>query len=119
MPNQNVVLDHVFRALADSTRRAVLKRLSSGPLSVKELAKPFNMALPSFVQHLQVLEESGLVRSTKSGRVRTCRLTPQSLMNAEQWMADQRSVWERRLDNLDNYLYKLHTKEKRSGKRKK
>ena len=105
MPNQS--LDPVFRALADPTRRAVLERLGRGPLSMSELARPFGMALPSFAQHLEVLERGGLVRSRKSGRVRTYRLVPQPLQAAARWLDQQRAVWERRLDQLDDYLIDL------------
>ena len=104
-------IDHVFRALSDPTRRHVLERLSRSPASVTELAEPFGMALPSFVQHLRVLEKSGLVRSEKTGRVRTYRLAPKKLKLAEDWMSKQRTLWERRLDQLDAYLLAL--KEKR------
>jgi DNA-binding transcriptional ArsR family regulator len=107
MPNQSVQLNRVFQALADPTRRAVLERLSSGPAAVSELAQPFKMALPSFSQHLDVLESCGLVRSRKAGRVRTYQLAPQPLKIAEHWMAGQRANWERRLDQLDNYLQQL------------
>jgi DNA-binding transcriptional ArsR family regulator len=107
MPNQSVSLNRVFQALADPTRRAVLERLSSGPASVSELAEPFKMALPSFSQHLDVLENCGLVRSRKTGRVRTYELAPQPLKEAEQWMVTQRANWERRLDQLDHYLTDL------------
>ena len=107
MPNQSARLDRVFRALADPTRRAVLKRLSSGPALTAWLAQPFKMALPSFSQHLDVLEGCGLVRSRKAGRVRTYRLAPRSLRVAEHWMARQRAVWERRLDHLDDHLKEL------------
>jgi DNA-binding transcriptional ArsR family regulator len=100
-------LDRVFRALGDPTRRAVLNRLGVGPAPVSELARPFNMALPSFTQHLDVLEQSGLVRSRKAGRVRTYRLVPQRLQAAERWMSKQRALWERRLDQLDSYLLEL------------
>ena len=111
MPNQVPKLDRVFHALADRTRRAVLERLSGGPAPVSELAQPFDMALPSFSQHLRVLESCGLVRSRKSGRVRTYRLAPNRLKMAEHWMAKQRHLWERRLNQLDRYL--LHLEEKR------
>jgi len=94
-------IDSVFRALSDPTRRQVLERLSSSPASVGELAEPFDMALPSFVEHLRVLEECGLVRSQKAGRVRTYQLAPQRLRLAEDWLARQRTLWERRLDQLD------------------
>ena len=102
MPNQE--LTRVFHALTDPTRRAVLERLTHGPAAVKELAQPFNMALPSFVQHLGVLEGCGLVRSTKQGRVRTYTLAPQPLEAAEHWLSAQRAHWERRLDSLDDFL---------------
>jgi len=107
MPNQVLQLSRVFQALADPTRRAVLERLSSGPAPVSELAQPFKMALPSFSQHLEVLENCGLVRSRKSGRVRTYQLAPQPLQVAEQWMEMQRANWERRLDQLDTHLADL------------
>ena len=108
MPNQQAVsLDHVFRGLADPTRRAVLERLSNGPAAVTELATPFHMSLPSFLQHLNVLEDCGLVKSRKSGRVRTYRLTPTPLKVAESWLESQRSLWTRRLDQLDTYLADL------------
>jgi len=109
MPNHSE-LNHVFHALADPTRRKVLERLSKGPAPVSELARPFEMALPSFAQHLDVLERCGLVRSRKAGRVRTYRLTPRPLKEAEQWMTRQRAIWERRLDQLDNYLLNMKDK---------
>jgi DNA-binding transcriptional ArsR family regulator len=104
MPNQTAQLDGVFRALADPTRRAVLERLGRGPASMTDLARPFAMALPSFSQHLQVLERCGLVRSRKRGRVRTYRLSPQPLRGVEHWLDRQRALWERRLDQLDEHL---------------
>src|SRR5690349_19782798 len=104
MPNQSVQLDRVFHALADPTRRAVLERLGRGEASVSELARPFDMALPSFVQHLGVLEGCGLVRSRKEGRVRTYRVSPRPFKVAEGWLSDQRALWERRLDQLDGFL---------------
>jgi DNA-binding transcriptional ArsR family regulator len=107
MPNRSAALNRVFQALADPTRRAVLERLSSGPAPVSELAQPFKMALPSFLQHLDVLQNCGLVRSRKSGRVRTYQLTPRPLKVAEHWMATQRANWGRRLDQLDAYLADL------------
>ncbi len=107
MPNQIIELDRVFHALADPTRRAVLERLSDGPAPVSELAQPFDMALPSFTQHLNVLELCGLVRSEKSGRVRTYELAPEPLQEAEQWMVAQRNLWQTRLDQLDSYLKKM------------
>lgn len=111
MPNQTPSLDHVFQALADPTRRAVLARLGEGALSTTELARPFEMALPSFTQHLGMLEKCGLVRSRKDGRVRTYELAPEPLEAAQDWLAQQRAVWARRLDQLDNYLISLHHKE--------
>src|SRR5438477_12381382 len=104
MPDPSHPLNRVFQALADPTRRAVLERLSRGPASVTELAQPFRMALPSFAQHLGVLESCGLVRSRKTGRVRTYQLAPQPLEAAEHWLVTQREHWERRLDQLDDYL---------------
>jgi DNA-binding transcriptional ArsR family regulator len=97
-------LDGVFQALADPTRRAVLERLSRGPASVGELAAPFDMALPSFMQHLDVLEDCGLVSSKKVGRVRTCRASPETLAVAQDWMAQRRAQWKSRLDQLDRFL---------------
>ena len=105
-------IEHLFRALADPTRRRVVERLGHGPASVGELAERFDMALPSFVQHLVVLEECGLVRSTKKGRVRTYRLVPVRLKVAEDWLDRQRTLWERRLDQLDAYLIDLKEKPK-------
>ena len=105
MPNQE--LTRVFQALTDPTRRAVLERLTRGPAPVSELAQPFRMALPSFVQHLQVLENCGLVRSNKRGRVRTYALAPLPLKAAEEWLSAQRAHWERRLDALDDFLKTL------------
>lgn len=110
MPNQSAQLDLVFQGLSDPTRRAVLERLSRGPAAVSELAKPFAMSLPSFVQHLGVLEKSGLVSSRKAGRVRTYQLQPKRLAQATQWLERQRAHWEARLNQLDNYL--LNEKEK-------
>jgi DNA-binding transcriptional ArsR family regulator len=104
MPNQSHSLDLMFQALADPARRSMVDRLCQGPASVKELAEPLSMALPSVLQHLQMLEASGLVRSEKNGRVRTCRIEPQALRSAEAWINDRRTLWERRLDRLGEYL---------------
>src|SRR5665213_1106586 len=93
-------LDLVFQALSDPTRRRIVEHLTRGPLSVGALAKPFAMSLPAVVQHLQVLEASGLVRSEKMGRVRTCRVEPSVLQTAEEWFQARRALWERRLDRL-------------------
>ena len=97
-------LDLVFQALSDPTRRVMVERLCRGPASVSELAKPFAMSLPAVVQHLQVLEASGLVRSEKIGRVRTCRIEPLALSKAEQWINERRTSWEQRLDRLGAFL---------------
>src|SRR5688572_26526743 len=97
-------LDGVFHALADPGRRAMVERLVRGPASVSELAAPLDMSLPAVLQHLAVLESSGLVRSEKAGRVRTCRLEPAALATAEQWIADRRTSWEQRFDRLGEYL---------------
>jgi DNA-binding transcriptional ArsR family regulator len=107
MPNNTAQLNSVFRALADPTRRAVLERLNRGPAPMTELARPFRMALPSFSQHLDVLQYCGLVRSRKVGRVRTYQLVPRPLKSAETWLAGQRRHWESRLDQLDSYLADL------------
>lgn len=104
MANQSMQISRVFQALADPTRRAVIERLGRGSAAMSELAAPFDMALPSFAQHLNVLESCGLVRSRKRGRVRTYRLAPAPFKAAEQWMVKQRALWERRLDQLDEYL---------------
>jgi len=96
-------LDLVFGALADPTRRAVLQRLGKGEASIGELAQPFDMALPSLMKHVRVLENVGLVESHKRGRVRTCRLKPAALTEAEGWLVEQRSLWEARLDRLEIY----------------
>lgn len=97
-------LDSVFQALGDPSRRLIVERLSKGPASVSELAEPLPMTLQAVVQHLQVLEASGLVRSEKVGRVRTCRIEPAALRTAEQWISERRTTWERRLDRLGVYL---------------
>jgi DNA-binding transcriptional ArsR family regulator len=104
MLNYQCSLDSMFQALADPTRRGMVERLSRGPASVSELARPFDMSLPAIVQHLQVLEASGLVRSEKVGRVRTCRIEPMAMKTVEQWIDEQRRTWERRLDRLGEYL---------------
>jgi len=104
MPNQSPALDDVFKALADPTRRAVLERLNEGPASMTDLAQPFSMALPSFLQHLNMLERCDLVRSQKQGRVRTYRLSPKPFHTVEHWLDRQRTLWERRLDQLDAHL---------------
>lgn len=107
------VIDEVFRALSDPTRRDVLGRLSTHEASVSDLAANYDMALPSFMEHLKVLERSGLVRSRKAGRIRTYELLPQQMRLAENWLARQRSLWERRLDQLDSYLMKMKQESKK------
>ena len=106
-------VDEVFHALSNPTRRKVVERLSAGPATVSELAAPFDMQLPSFVQHLSVLEQSRLVKSKKRGRVRTYELAPERFKVAEDWLAARRRVWEARLDRLDQHVKRL--KEKESG----
>jgi len=104
MQTQSAPLDLMFQALADPARRGMVARLCRGPASVSELAQPLTMSLPAVMQHLQVLEASGLVTSKKVGRVRTCRLEPKALGTAEQWLAERRASWERRLDRLGDFL---------------
>jgi DNA-binding transcriptional ArsR family regulator len=107
MLNQSAPLDLMFQALADPTRRAMVERLSRGPASVSELARPLAMSLPGVMQHLAVLESSGLVHSEKVGRVRSCRINPAALTDAEQWISQRRIEWDRRLDRLGHYLETL------------
>lgn len=104
MLNESRRLDLAYHALADPTRRGMLARLSRAPASVSELARPYSMSLPAVMQHLQLLEASGLVRSEKTGRVRTCRIEPEALAAAESWIAEQRTLWEGRADRLEDYL---------------
>jgi DNA-binding transcriptional ArsR family regulator len=105
--DHSAALDLAFQALADPTRRAMVERLALGPATVSELARPLPMSLPAVMQHLSVLEASGLVRSEKAGRVRTCRVDPGMLSLAERWISERRSEWERRLDRLSDYLATL------------
>ena len=111
MSRAQPALLHVFRALAEPTRLAVVERLTAGPTSVTELAAPHAMALPSFLQHLAVLEGAGIVRSTKSGRVRTVQLEPAALRLAEDFLATQRRQWAARLDRLDAHLLTMEDDE--------
>jgi DNA-binding transcriptional ArsR family regulator len=111
---QSAATDVVFHALANATRRRVLERLSAGPATVSELAEPFDMQLPSFVQHLSVLERSRLVKSRKRGRVRTYEIAPERFKVAEDWLAARRQVWEERLDRFDQYVKQLKEKESQS-----
>ena len=104
---QSAAADEVFHALSNPTRRKVLERLSVGPATVSELAAPFDMQLPSFVQHLSVLEQSRLVRSKKRGRVRTYQIVPARFKVAEDWLSEQRQLEEVRLDRFDKYVKQL------------
>jgi DNA-binding transcriptional ArsR family regulator len=108
MENNNASLNAIFHALADPTRRAVVQRLGWQPATVSDLAMPFDMALPSFMKHIGILEESGLIASEKIGRVRTCRLETEKLAALEVWFGEQRAIWEGRYDNLDNLLTKMN-----------
>jgi DNA-binding transcriptional ArsR family regulator len=116
MTNQQIPLDRVFHALADPTRLTVLERLSHGPATVGQLAESFRMALPSFMQHLGVLEAARLVTSSKSGRVRTYEVAPGALKPAERWMMEQRTVWDRRFNQLDQFLCQLKDQNKEKKK---
>jgi DNA-binding transcriptional ArsR family regulator len=104
MLNQTAPLDRVFHALSDPSRRLMVERLSFGPASISELARPLSMSLAAVVQHVQVLEASGLIQSEKIGRTRTCSIQPAAMRSAEQWIADRRTSWERKLDRLGEYL---------------
>ncbi len=117
MPILSNELDTLFRAMADPTRRGVLTQLAKGPAPVLELARPYRMALPSFMQHLDVLEKSGLIQTNKLGRVRTCTLNSKRLVEAEGWLTAQRHIWERRLDQLDEHLLKMKKQQTQSRKR--
>ena len=124
MTNQSASLDRVFHALSDPTRRAIVSRLSRGAASVSELAKPFAMAMPTLLQHIHVLEGSRLIRTEKVGRVRCCAMEPAALGPAETWIAQQRALWQGRLDRMEAYVADLHRKgpqrkEKRHGKARK
>jgi DNA-binding transcriptional ArsR family regulator len=119
MANQLVQLNHIFGALSDATRRAIIMRLCEGEASVGELAKPFEMALPSLMKHIGILESSGLVTSEKNGRVRTCSLQTEALATIEVWLAAQREIWEQRLDRLEMYVEKLKKEEKANARKRK
>lgn len=108
MANKGADLSDVFYALADPTRRAIVGALGRGPESVSALAAPFAMALPSFMKHVSVLERSGLLRSIKVGRVRTCELVPKTLSQAERWIGEQRAIWEARSDRMAAFAEQLH-----------
>ena len=115
MLNDSPTLDRAFQALADPVRRGMLARLSRGPATVSELAKPLSMSLPAVLQHLHALEASGLVKSEKKGRVRTVRLEPSMLSIAEGWIHDRRSEWEARHDRFEDYVLTLKNKEEKNG----
>jgi len=111
---QSAIADDVFYALSNSTRRKVLEQLSVGPATVSELAAPFDMKLPSFVQHLSVLEQSRLVKSKKRGRVRTYEIAPERFKVAQDWLTERRQEWEARLDRFDAFVKQLKERESRS-----
>ncbi len=111
---QSAVADEIFHALGNPTRRKVVELLSRGPATVSELAAPFDMQLPSFVQHLGVLERSRLIKSRKKGRVRTYEIAPERLKVAETWLSERRQEWESRFDRFDQYVKQLKDKESKS-----
>ncbi|MDB5507171.1 MAG: ArsR family transcriptional regulator [Devosia sp.] len=115
MLNQTDRIDTLFQALADPTRRMMVERLSRGPASVSELAKPFRMSLPAVVQHLAILEQSGLVKTRKLGRVRTCTIDNSVLSLAETWLNERRQEWERKLDRLETFLAEPEDEEPHNG----
>lgn len=117
MANKSANLADLFYALGDATRLAIVGQLGHGPAAVSTLAAPFDMALPSFMKHLAVLERTGLVRSSKAGRVRTCELSPHGLAQAEQWMAAQRATWEARSDRMAAFVENLHQEQQHHAKR--
>ncbi len=116
MQTQSASLDRMFHALADPARRVMVDRLIQGPASVSDLAKPLRMSLPAVVQHLAVLERSGLVKSAKVGRVRTCHIEPKALRSAEDWISERRTFWERRLDRLGDILAEMDAPEDKKSK---
>jgi DNA-binding transcriptional ArsR family regulator len=110
-------LDRIFHSLSDGTRRAVIAQLANGPASIGDLAQRHHMALPSFMKHIRVLEESEIVRSRKKGRVRTCELRPTALTAAQDWIENERRIWETRLNQLDSFVEILAKKEKADGRK--
>lgn len=118
MPNQITALDNAFHALSDATRRAVVQQLAQGPSTVSELAEPFEMAMPSFLQHIRVLESSGLIRTRKEGRTRHCEFTPEQLGQAQDWLGEQRKIWEDRLDRLEAYIETLSAAQRAQASQK-
>jgi DNA-binding transcriptional ArsR family regulator len=111
MPTDAAVLDRVFHALADPSRRSIVVQLGNGPASVSDLAAPLEMSLPAVVQHLDVLQKSGIVSSQKVGRVRTCSLEPEPMAEVERWIAEHRRIWEDRLDRLGDVLNNTYRRE--------
>lgn len=112
MDHYSAHLDNAFQALADPTRRAVLGRLSRGPASIGELAKPFDMALPSFMKHIHLLEGSGWIRTAKHGRVRTCEIEKTQFAVVEGWLSEQKAIWEGRTDRLEQFVTSQQKKDK-------
>lgn len=112
MDYHSTYLDTAFQALADPTRRAVLGRLSRGPASIGELAKPFDMALPSFMKHIHLLEDSGWIRTAKQGRVRTCAIEKKQFAVVEGWLSEQKAIWEGRTDRLEQFVTTQQKKDK-------
>ena len=110
MEQYSAQLDSIFQALADPTRRAVLGRLGKGPASISDLARPFDMALPSFMKHIHFLEDSGLIRTRKEGRVRTCVIKKRAFAAAETWLSAQRAIWEARTDRLEQFVTAVRDK---------
>ncbi len=110
MEQYSAQLDGIFQALADPTRRAVLGRLGKGPASISDLAKPFDMALPSFMKHIHFLEDSGLIRTRKEGRVRTCAIRKRPFAAVETWLSAQRALWEARTDRLEQFVTAVRDK---------
>jgi DNA-binding transcriptional ArsR family regulator len=119
MANNLAQLNSVFGALSDPTRRAIMMRLCAGEATVGSLAKPFDMALPSFMKHLRILENCGLIETEKIGRVRTCALHTAPLETIEAWLAAHREIWERRLDRLELYVENLKKEEKSNARKTK
>ncbi|MCU1002011.1 helix-turn-helix transcriptional regulator [Stenotrophomonas maltophilia] len=118
MGKYSPAIQQVFQALADPTRCAIVAALGQGPCTVSMLAEPFQMALPSLMKHLAVLERSGVVRSYKQGRVRTCELVPARLRQGEQWLAEQRATWEARTDRMVEFVETHHQQEQAHGRRR-
>jgi len=118
MTNQIGTLDRVFHALSDPTRRAIVQRLTAGPASVSALSEPHGMAKPTMLQHIRVLEQSGLIGTEKTGRVRMCTMKPATLSAAETWLSRQRTIWEGRFDRMETYVKQLHAKERKNVKQR-